>query len=420
MRPDDLPKRAPAAASTAHEATTGDAPSKARTPTAAADASPVTPKGSRILVVEDDDNLAHMYQIVLRASGFEVDVAADGRAALEQFQKHPADLVITDLTMPGMDGMALLQRIRDSDLDVPVMIVTAAPHVESAMRAVEFGAHRYLSKPVKTTDLIAAARHAVTLHEVSRMKRRALAAQDGTKSEASAELEATFEDALQNLYMSYQPIISWSRREIIGYEALVRSTSAHMSSPATLFEAARNIGRFRDLGRQIRRIAPLPLLDSPHQLFINIDASDLSDETLFDAESLLCSIAPRVVVELTERVALHGVADACDRLARLRAMGFALAIDDLGAGYAGLSYFAALQPDICKLDMSLVRDIDASSTKQKIVAGMTRMCRDLNIMLVCEGVETPRERDVLVEMGCDALQGYLFARPKPELALPVY
>src|SRR6201999_2747962 len=143
-----------------------------------------------------------------------------------------------------------------------------------------------------------------------------------------------------------------------------------MTSPALLFDTARRIGRFEDLGRRIRHIAPQPLLDEPYKLFVNIDASDLADDTLFDPESALCRIADRVVVELTERVALHGVADACERLTRLRQLGFSLAIDDLGAGYAGLSYFAALQPDICKLDMSLVRHIDASSTKQKIVEGM--------------------------------------------------
>jgi EAL domain-containing protein (putative c-di-GMP-specific phosphodiesterase class I) len=375
---------------------------------------------ARVLVVEDDDNLGEMYQIVLRTAGFEVARASDGRSALAQYEACAADLVITDLTMPGMDGIDLLKSLRALDRDLPVMIITAAPHVETAMMAVEYGAHRYLQKPVRTAELVHAVRNAVEQHELSRLKRRALAQLDPRKNTDDADLEDKFAKALGELFMCYQPIVSWSERSVLGYEALVRSRTPGMTSPAVLIDTARRIGRFEDLGRRIRHIAPQPLVAESCKLFVNIDASDLMDDTLFDPESALCRIADRVVVELTERVALHGVADACERLARLRQLGFSLAIDDLGAGYAGLSYFAALQPDICKLDMSLVRHVDASSTKQKIVEGMVRMCRELNILLVCEGVETAAERDTLVGLGCDALQGYLFAKPAPMLAAPQF
>ena len=100
-----------------------------------------------------------------------------------------------------------------------------------------------------------------------------------------------------------------------------------------------------------------------------------------------------------------------DKVAELRRLGFQIAIDDLGAGYAGLTSFTQLEPEFVKLDMSLIRDVDHSSTKQKIIRSMVALCHDMGKQIVAEGVERREEQDSLVELGCDLLQGYLFARP---------
>jgi EAL domain-containing protein (putative c-di-GMP-specific phosphodiesterase class I) len=105
------------------------------------------------------------------------------------------------------------------------------------------------------------------------------------------------------------------------------------------------------------------------------------------------------------------VKDLRARIATLREMGFRIAVDDLGAGYAGLTSFALLEPEIVKLDMSLVRDVHLNSTKQKLVRSMTALARDMGMMVVGEGVETMEERQALEALGCDLLQGYLFAKP---------
>jgi EAL domain-containing protein (putative c-di-GMP-specific phosphodiesterase class I) len=83
----------------------------------------------------------------------------------------------------------------------------------------------------------------------------------------------------------------------------------------------------------------------------------------------------------------------------------------MGAGYAGLTSFALLEPEVVKLDMSLVRDVHQSPTKQKVIRSMTSLCKELGMLVVAEGVETPAERDMLIELDCDLLQGFLFARP---------
>jgi EAL domain-containing protein (putative c-di-GMP-specific phosphodiesterase class I) len=150
--------------------------------------------------------------------------------------------------------------------------------------------------------------------------------------------------------------------------------------------------------------------------FVNIHPEDLNDFDLCSADAPLSRVAQRVVLEITERSTLSGIEGLKAKLAKLRALGFRIALDDLGAGYSGLSSFTLLEPDVVKIDMSLVRDVDSSSRKRSIVRSMLELAaRDLNTLVICEGVETVAERDVLLELGADLLQGYLFARPTREL-----
>jgi EAL domain-containing protein (putative c-di-GMP-specific phosphodiesterase class I) len=119
------------------------------------------------------------------------------------------------------------------------------------------------------------------------------------------------------------------------------------------------------------------------------------------------------VLEITERSAIEDVKDIQARVTMLRRLGFRIAIDDLGAGYAGLSSFAALEPEIVKLDMSLVRNVHQSDIRQRLVGSMTALCKEMGMGVVAEGVEVVEERDCLRGLGCELLQGYLFARPGP-------
>ena len=123
---------------------------------------------------------------------------------------------------------------------------------------------------------------------------------------------------------------------------------------------------------------------------------------------------------MTERAPLETIRDVTSRVAQLRALGYRIAVDDLGAGYAGLTSFAHLEPEVVKVDMSLIRGIDRSPMKQKLLGSIIGLCRDLGIEMIAEGIETEAERDTLIRLGGDLCQGYLFARPeKPwaEIAL---
>ena len=138
---------------------------------------------------------------------------------------------------------------------------------------------------------------------------------------------------------------------------------------------------------------------------------ELLDDELYDPEARLSRMANRTVLEITERAGLERVPDVRGRLHRLRQMGFSVAVDDLGAGYSGLSSFVQLDPQVAKLDIALVRNLHREPTKRKLVQTITSLCKELGITVLAEGIESREERDALEGLGCDLQQGFLFARP---------
>ena len=377
-----------------------------------------TPDGElkgRILVVDDEESLRRLIARKLAASGYEVSTAGDGETAAQLLAEVTFDVVVSDIDMPRMDGIRLLQAVRHRDLDVPVILMTGMPGLDTAVQAVEHGALLYLTKPIDMIGLGKAVARAVCLNQMAKLKREALILVDkgGLGVADRMGLEASFERALATLWMAYQPIVRVADGSLFGYEALLRSEEKTLPHPGAILDAAERLGRLDDLGRKIRNAACGPVPDAPPMalFFVNLHAGDLMDETLFSPKAPLSAIADRVVLEITERASLDGVKDARAKLAELRRVGFRIAIDDLGAGYAGLTSFATLEPEFVKLDMSLVRDVDKSPTKAKLIRSMTSLCKELGIVVVAEGVETPIEREILVALGCDLLQGYLLAKP---------
>jgi EAL domain-containing protein (putative c-di-GMP-specific phosphodiesterase class I) len=382
----------------------------------------VTAIRGRVLFVDDDEQVARAYERILIKAGYAVVVSNDPREAVSRFRQGGFDVVVSDVRMPGMSGLDLLRAIRERDLDVPVIIMTGSPEVQSATEAIEHGAFRYLTKPVDFGQLLNLVARAVRLHEMARVRREALQQHDADVRYGSdrAGIEGRFNRALTNLWIAYQPIVSWSRRSLFAYEALVRTEEPTLGNPAHLFDAAERLKRLPELGQAIRRqvAATLAQVPSATPVFVNVHPADLQDETLFAPDSLLSAFASQVVLEITERAAIDEVPDLIARMAQLRGMGFRIALDDLGAGYAGLASFAQLEPEVVKIDMSIVRGISDSTTKQRLFGSIVSLCHDLDIHLVAEGIETVSERDTVVGLGGDLCQGYLFARPARPFPVP--
>lgn len=371
---------------------------------------------ARVLVVDDERLLLRAFQRVLTRAGYAVTTTASPRRALELIRSEPFDVIVSDVRMPDMDGVELLRHIRAHDEELPVVFVTGEPTMETAIQALEHGAVRYLRKPVDPDTLTDAVGRAVTLHRMAEEKQQAIAAiQRETELEAKRrrELRASYDAAVDKLWLAFQPIVDWQSRSVYGYEVLLRTDFEPLRAPPVFIGTAEQLGRMNELSRIIRdRAAEQYAEHAPGcKLFVNLHPEDLLDDALFDGTSPLHQIAEHVVLEITERASLETIPDARERAAELRRAGFAIAVDDLGAGYAGLSAIALLEPQVVKLDMTLVRDLPSAPTKRSLVRAMARLASELGTKVVAEGIETADERDSAVELGCDLLQGYFFAKP---------
>ncbi len=374
-----------------------------------------------VLVVDDDALFARTMRRLLEPS-YEVVTAGDGKAALELVAKRAFDAILSDIEMPGISGVALLSAVREHDLDVPVILMTGAPTVETAIDAVSLGALQYLVKPVDNEVVLKAVERATRLHRMARMKRDALKLLGERDNEAGdrAGLQASFERALHTMWMAFQPIVDAGASRVFGYEALMRAKEPSLPHPGAVLAAAERLERTEELGRRVRSLAAEAFGQAPSDalLFVNLQTVELLDSALYETSAPLTQIAKRVVLEITERSTIDAVKDVEARVARLRHLGFRIAVDDLGAGYAGLSSFAALEPEIVKLDMSLVRNVHLSDTRRKLIGSMTGLCKEMGKLVVAEGVELVEERDSVRAAGCQLLQGYLYAKPGASFPVP--
>lgn len=371
----------------------------------------VAPK--RKILIADDAKLGR--RILARCLGeHEVHTAQDGLQAAALLQEGGFDLVISDINMPGMGGIELLRLVRQHYDDLPVILVTASHTAQHASEAVRHRATGYLTKPLSAESIAAEVNRALQLSELARLRKQAQALlSQAHVIEASAEQQQRMDRSLDQLFMVYQPIVSWSRREVYAHEALMRTDESTVPHPGVLLELAEEVDALPALGRRVRDSISGSLAEVPKGslLFINLHARDLLDDMLFDPSSPLAQASDRVVFEITERADLDSVPGAAGRIASLREMGFRIAIDDIGAGYAGLTSFVTMSPDLVKLDMALVRGIDQDVLRRRLVRSLIDLCRDLGIEVVAEGIETQAERDTLADLGCDLMQGFLFARP---------
>jgi EAL domain-containing protein (putative c-di-GMP-specific phosphodiesterase class I) len=371
----------------------------------------------RALVADDDEAVLRAHARVLSSKGYEVVTVTDGDSAVKALSQTSFDVVLSDIDMPKMSGIQLLEKVREHDLDVPVLLITGAPTIESAIQAIEQGALRYLVKPVDPDALVKVTDDAVRLHRIARAKRKALdlVGEPGRFVGDRIGLSVRFEKALASLHVVYQPIVSLSKRTVFGYEALLRSREPTLPHPGAVLDAAERLDRVHELGRKVRTLAvePLERLPSDVVLFVNLHPSDLIDHHLFSTAGAFAAASERVILEVTERASLDGIQNVRSHVARLRANGFRIALDDFGAGYAGLTSFALLEPEFVKLDMVLARGIAHEPTKKTLVRTMITMCKELGIQVIAEGIEEEEERDELLRAGCDLMQGYLFGRPGP-------
>jgi EAL domain-containing protein (putative c-di-GMP-specific phosphodiesterase class I)/CheY-like chemotaxis protein len=372
-----------------------------------------------VLVVDDDQEFMRACIRVLEGWDYDVTQATSCEDALDVVGRRFFDVILSDINLPGASGLEILRSVRARDPDVPVVLMTGGPELETARMAVEWGAQSYLIKPLPVPQLKEVLERVITAHRLARRQRVILA---GTERQAreTRHMREQFEASVAGMWMAFQPIVSWSSKSVVAYEALMRTTYTPLQYPTEILKVAELLGEVRALGHRTRALIA-QVLESHAELpgvFVNLHALDLLDDHLYSRDNPLFPFASRIHFEITERMAIEKIEDTRGRVTKLRALGYKIAVDDLGEGYSGLNSFAALEPDAVKLDMSLIRGIETAPTKRRMVRALATLCRELKTPLVAEGVETTSELDVLIELGADWLQGYLFARPDYPLPIP--
>ncbi|MGY6551585.1 MAG: EAL domain-containing protein [Erythrobacter sp.] len=221
----------------------------------------------------------------------------------------------------------------------------------------------------------------------------------------------------QQLAMAFQPILDLASGTIFAHEALVRGQDGASAHEVLAGIDERSRYAFDQQCRiiAIEEAARLALTDDGSCLSINFLPNAVYEPRACIRTTIETALrtgfpANRIIFEFTEDEQIDA-AHLLNILRSYRAMGFQTAIDDFGAGYAGLALLSRFQPDIVKIDMELIRQIDSSPVKRTLLGGVLAILADLGITPVCEGIETIAEFTVLREMGVNLMQGFLFAEP---------
>lgn len=217
--------------------------------------------------------------------------------------------------------------------------------------------------------------------------------------------------------MAFHPIVDISRGVTWGYEALVRGTDGQGAGQILGMVDEHNRYKFDQACRvKAIELAGSLFSDDETRLSINFMPNAVYEpaaciRATLDTAHRVGFAHRQIMFEFTENERMADVAHVQRIVAEYRRQGFVTALDDFGAGYAGLNLLASFQPDFIKLDMELIRGIAISQARQTIVAGVIMMARQLGVAVIAEGVETEAELTALRAAGIHLFQGYLFAKP---------
>ena len=229
--------------------------------------------------------------------------------------------------------------------------------------------------------------------------------------------------------MAFQPIVDCETGEVFAYEALVRGIKGE-SAALVLAEVDQETRYAFDQQCRVAAIegaVAAGILETGAKLSINFLPnavySPLACIQLTLQTARACNLpTDRLLFELTENERMDDTEHVRNIVESYKSMGFSTAIDDFGAGHAGLGLLAKIQTDYLKLDMELIRSIDSSTSRRVIVEGIVRIAKRLGITVIAEGIETIEEWSTLRLLGIRYCQGYLFAKPGfrtlPKVELP--
>jgi EAL domain-containing protein (putative c-di-GMP-specific phosphodiesterase class I) len=305
-------------------------------------------------------------------------------------------------------GVALSQAPDAGILEQLIVVHADQASIDGTLlRDVRFEPSRVFDvKAKRIEDFLLVSLRDVTEERVAIERLRLLVENLGRHEEVGREIRQLIHD--RAFTPVFQPIVSLHSGEVVGYEALTRFASDR--SPTLVFAEARAVGLGPTLEVAVARASLEAAAALPDDLWLSLNFSPPSLLDGFVAD-VVSTTSRQLVVEITEQLPIESYPSIRAAMAELGSVQ--LAVDDVGAGYAGFGHLLELSPDVVKLDLTLIRDIDQDPARQALTAGLRYFTNQTGTKILAEGVESEAEAATLRELGFDFGQGYLFGRPMP-------
>jgi EAL domain-containing protein (putative c-di-GMP-specific phosphodiesterase class I)/CheY-like chemotaxis protein len=378
----------------------------------------------RVLVADDHPNIRQaLVEIVNREPSLAlVGAAASGDEAVTLSRQQSPDVVVMDVHMPRMGGVEATRRLRAGSPAPKVLAYSAYADTGAVMEMLRAGAAGYLLKGASAREILGAIHGAmrgesplsgaVSTEVVDRL-RDDLRREAETAWSRSARIQA-LSGALSGECMSivYQPIVSLANGGgPIGFEALARFSMEPRMTPDAWFREAWELGLGPVLELAAVRAAVAHVAEVPAGCYLSVNVGPDVVGSPELAEILEGLPLPSLIIEITEQAPINDYEAVGRTLAPWRAGGLRVAIDDAGAGFASLRHIVRMRPDVIKLDISLVRNIDCDTVAGAMARSLSSFGREMEATIVGEGVETPAELATLSTLGISGAQGFLVGRP---------
>jgi EAL domain-containing protein (putative c-di-GMP-specific phosphodiesterase class I)/DNA-binding NarL/FixJ family response regulator len=379
----------------------------------------------RVLVADDEDSvLAVLESLIESDPGLDlVGMVKDAEAAIDAAEHEQPDVALVDVRMPGGGGVRAAREIRRRCPATRVIALSAFEDRETVLAMLRAGALAYVAKGDSTREILRAIRRSTS--DSASLSPNVV----GDVADALAEYHAyrmrsssiygrrvrRIRDVLDDASVStvFQPIVNLIDGHVVGVEALARFPGRPRRSPDAWFAEAANVGLLVELETLALRHAVTEVDRLPRDVYL---AVNVSPQTLCSPEldRVIAGVdVERIVVELTEQAPVEDYDELIDRLRELRASGVRIAIDDAGAGFVTLRHVLRMAPDIMKLDLTLVREIDNDANRRAVVSTLLPFAAAMGATLVAKGVETEAQLETLRSIGVEVGQGFLLGRPGP-------
>jgi len=371
---------------------------------------------ARVVLVDDRPVDVDAFRDLLQRAGLRDLHVSDSEEAYPAVVRTDPDLVVLGLLRERGKSFRLLSDIvrNAAGSFMPVLALTDG-NEQTTHRALAEGARDIVATPYDPAEVLLRVRNLLEIRHLRQRQRRTAGASPETDEAARQSLCDTVLQAMTRraFHMVFQPVTHIGTGLAIGYEALARFDIEPQRTPRQWFADAAQVGLgyALELNALSAALEVLPRL--PASAFVSVN---VSAETLLHPELLAVAdsdVAPRLVLELTQHRPIEDYGPLCRPLARLRARGVRLALDDTGDGYDSLRHLRTLAPDIIKLDPAIVRGIDQDPARRALTAALVRFAADTQTDLVAKGVETAAELRTLTSLGVRCAQGHLLGHPEP-------